>query len=118
MKQIFLIIFILTSLIPFSYASFPVIDTVYTLESVESTSSIISEVDTSTGKFKLDIIAFIIGILTFWLIPLLFGLPLLLLFVRKKHFRGSLAWGWLTGLILPLLIMFIIFELPKLSFIY
>jgi hypothetical protein len=116
MKQIFLIIFILATFIPNTYASFPVIETVNVVESAKSATSIISEGD--TGKFQLDIVAFIIGILTFWLIPLLVGLPLLLLFVRKKHFRGSLAWGWLTGLLLPLLIMFIIFEVPKLSFIY
>jgi len=58
-------------------------------------------------RFKLDTVAFIIGILTFWLM-FLFGLPLLLLFVNKKNFRGSLALGWLAGLLLPFLIILII----------
>ncbi|MDA9612432.1 hypothetical protein N9S08_01300, partial [Flavobacteriales bacterium] len=35
-------------------------------------------------RFKLDIVAFIIGILTFWMM-FLFGLPLLLLFINKKN---------------------------------
>ena len=43
-------------------------------------------------KFKLDTVAFMIGILTFWLM-FLFGLPLLLLFINKKNFRGSLSMG-------------------------
>ena len=51
-------------------------------------------------KFKLDKIAFMIGIITFWMM-FLFGLPLLLLFINKKNFRGSLALGWLAGLLLP-----------------
>ena len=69
-------------------------------------------------KFKLDTVAFIIGILTFWLMFLLFGLPLLLLFVNKKNFRGSLAWGWLAGLLLPFLIAIIIFAVEDFSFAY
>ena len=67
-------------------------------------------------RFKLDTVAFIIGILTFWLM-FLFGLPLLLLFINKKNFRGSLAWGWLAGLLLPFLIWFIIFA-EDFSFAY
>ena len=68
-------------------------------------------------KFKLDTVAFIIGILTFWLM-FLFGLPLLLLFINKKNFRGSLAWGWLAGLLLPFLITIIIFAVEDFSFAY
>tara|TARA_B100000902_G_C27218933_1_gene868548 strand:- start:556 stop:864 length:309 start_codon:yes stop_codon:yes gene_type:complete len=71
--------------------------------------------DPENERFKLDITAFIIGVLTFWMF-LFFGLPLLLLFINKKNFRGSLALGWLAGLLLPLLIMIIIaaedFSLP------
>ncbi len=68
-------------------------------------------------KFKLDTVAFIIGILTFWMM-FLFGLPLLLLFINKKNFRGSLALGWLAGLLLPFLIAFIIFAAEDFSFAY
>jgi hypothetical protein len=68
-------------------------------------------------RFKLDTVAFIIGILTFWLM-FLFGLPLLLLFINKKNFRGSLAWGWLAGLLLPFLIGIIIFAVEDFSFAY
>jgi hypothetical protein len=68
-------------------------------------------------RFKLDTLAFIIGILTFWLM-FLFGLPLLLLFINKKNFRGSLALGWLAGLLLPFLIAFIIFAAEDFSFAY
>ena len=68
-------------------------------------------------RFKLDKVAFIIGILTFWLM-FLFGLPLLLLFINKKNFRGSLAWGWLAGLLLPFLIGIIIFAAEDFSFAY
>jgi uncharacterized membrane protein len=63
-------------------------------------------------KFKLDILAFIIGILTVWLIPL-YGLPLLLLFINKKNFRGSLAWGWLAGLVLVFLLIFLVFFIEE-----
>ena len=68
-------------------------------------------------KFKLDTVAFMIGILTFWMM-FLFGLPLLLLFINKKNFRGSLAWGWLAGLLLPFLIGIIIFVAEDFSFAY
>jgi hypothetical protein len=50
--------------------------------------------DPEPEKFKLDALGFIISILTFWLLPL-YDLPLLLLFINKKNFIGSLAWGWL-----------------------
>ena len=68
-------------------------------------------------KFKLDKVAFMIGMLTFWMM-FLFGLPLLLLFINKKNFRGSLAWGWLAGLLLPFLISIIIFAAEDFSFAY
>ena len=71
----------------------------------------------SPDKFKLDKVAFMIGMLTFWMM-FLFGLPLLLLFINKKNFRGSLAWGWLAGLLLPLLIGIIIFAVEDFSFAY
>ena len=87
-----------------AFASFPV-----------ETQIILTEADPE--KFKLDTVAFIIGILTFWMM-LLFGLPLLLLFVNKKNFRGSLAWGWLAGLLLPFLIGIIIFAAEDFSFAY
>ena len=78
-----------------SFASFPV-----------ETQVLLSEVDPE--KFKLDTLGFVLGVLTLWLIPL-YLLPLLLLFVKKKNFRGSLAWGWLAGLILTLVIILIVF---------
>jgi hypothetical protein len=76
---------------------------------------LLTEVDPE--KFKLDTVAFMIGILTFWMM-FLFGLPLLLLFINKKNFRGSLAWGWLAGLLLPFLIVIIIFAAEDFSFAY
>ena len=69
-------------------------------------------VDTDPESFKLDIWGFIIGILTVWLMPL-FGLPLLLLFINKKHFRKSLAWGWLAGLVLVILLVIAIESIPS-----
>jgi hypothetical protein len=41
-----------------------------------------------------------------------------LLFVKKKHFRGSLAWGWLAGWVLILLIALLIFIGPEFMFLY
>lgn len=67
------------------FASFPV-----------ETETLLTDPDTE--KFKLDAWGYIIGILTFLMLPY----SLLLLFVRKKNFRGSLAWGWLTALLLIL----------------
>jgi len=87
-----------------AFASFPV-----------ETQMLLTEADPE--KFKLDKVAFIIGILTFWMM-FLFGLPLLLLFINKKNFRGSLAWGWLAGLLLPFLIGIIIFAAEDFSFAY
>jgi len=85
-------IFCLFSLLTiFAFASFPV-----------ETQMLLKEVDPE--KFKLDAWGFIIGILT---MPLLifYGLPLALLFINKKNFRKSLAFGWLAGLILIILIV-------------
>ena len=70
-----------------AYAAFPV-----------ETQILLTETD--PDKFKLDRLGFIIGILSLILLPY----SLLLLFVRKKNFRGSLAWGWLAGLVLIILI--------------
>ena len=56
--------------------------------------------DADPESFKLDTWGFIIGILSLILLPY----SLLLLFIRKKNFRGSLAWGWLAGLVLIILI--------------
>jgi len=75
-----------------SFASFPV-----------ETQVLLSEVN--YYKFKLDTLGFVLGVLTLWLLPY----SLLLLFIRKKNFRGSLAWGWLAGLILTLVIILIVF---------
>ena len=70
--------------------------------------------DTEPEKFKLDTLGFIIGILTCLLLPY----SLLLLFVKKKHFRGSLVWGWLAGWVLILLIALLIFIGPEFMFLY
>ena len=91
MKKIRLFcLFSLVSVI--SFASFPV-----------ETQVLLSEVDPE--KFKLDTLGFVLGVLTLWLLTY----SLLLLFIRKKNFRGSLAWGWLAGLILTLVIILIVF---------
>jgi len=65
-------------------------------------------------KFKLDNLGFIIGILTCLLLPY----SVLLLFIKKKNFRGSLAWGWLAGWVLILLIALLIFIGPEFMFLY
>jgi len=67
--------------------------------------------DPDPESFKLDIGGFIIGILTMPL--LIFSLPLALLFIRKKHFRKSLAWGWLAGLVLVILLVIAIESIPS-----
>ena len=88
--------FILTLLFAFlgfttTFASFPV-----------ETQSLILDADPES--FKLDTWGFIIGILTTPLL-LFYGLPCALLFINKKHFRKSLALGWIAGLILIILIV-------------
>ena len=65
--------------------------------------------ETDPDKFKLDRWGFIIGILTLILLPY----SLLLLFIRKKNFRGSLAWGWLAGLVLVILLVIAIELVPS-----
>lgn len=100
MKKIGLLsLFSLCSVIAF--AAFPV-----------ETQTILT--DTEPDKFKLDTLGFIIGILTCLLLPY----SLILLFVKKKNFRGSLAWGWLAGWILILLIALLIFIGPEFMFLY
>lgn len=76
------------------FASFPV-----------ETKTLLTDPDPE--KFKLDAWGYIIGILTFLMLPY----SLLLLFVRKKNFRGSLAWGWLTALLLILAFIVVVFTL-------
>ena len=73
--------------------------------------------DTDPERFKLDTLGFIVGILT---LPLffIFGLPLVLLFINKKHFRKSLAWGWLAGLILIIGIAVLISSGPEQLLLY
>ena len=74
-------------------------------------------IDTDPERFKLDTWGFIIGILTTWLLPF-YGLPFALLFINKKHFRKSLAWGWLAGLILTVLIILLVFLNPQSILLY
>ena len=69
----------------FTFASFPVETQV---------------VLTDPEGFKLDAWGFIIGIISILAMPY----SLLLLFINKKNFRGSLAWGWLAGLVLIILV--------------
>ena len=83
-----------------AYASFP----------VEISALIVTDPE----KFKLDTLGFILGILTTWLLPY----SLLLLLIQKKNFKGSLAWGWLTGFVLTIVIVILVFALPEFRFIY
>jgi hypothetical protein len=80
----------------FVFAAFPV-----------ETQNLLTEADPE--KFKLDTLGFILGILTILLMPY----SLLLLFIRKKNFRGSLAWGWLAGLVLIILLVIAIELVPS-----
>jgi len=84
-----------------AFASFPV-----------ESQMLLTEADPE--KFKLDTLAFIIGILTCLLLPY----SVLLLFIKKKNFRGSLAWGWLAGWVLILLIALLIFIGTEFMFLY
>ena len=84
-----------------AFASFPV-----------ESQMLLTEADPE--KFKLDTLGFIIGILTCLLLPY----SVLLLFIKKKNFRGSLAWGWLAGWVLILLIALLIFIGPEFMFLY
>ena len=99
--------FILTLLFAFlgfttTFASFPV-----------ETQALILDADPES--FKLDTLGFIIGILTTPLL-LFYGLPCALLFINKKHFRKSLALGWLAGLVLIILI--VVAAETEFSFLY
>ena len=71
-----------------AFAAFPV-----------ETQNLLTEADPK--KFKLDTLGFVLGMLTIWMMPY----SLALLFIKKKNFRGSLAWGWLAGLVLALLLV-------------
>ena len=73
--------------------------------------------DTDSDSFKLDTWGFIIGILTTPLL-LFYGLPLALLFINKKHFRKSLALGWLAGLILLIIIVLLVSSGPEQLLLY
>ena len=59
--------------------------------------------NTDPDMFRLDTWGFIIGIFSWFLLPY----SLVLLVIKKPNFRGSLAWGWLTGLVLFLLLVFV-----------
>ena len=100
MKRVVLF-FLFGCLSVIAFASFPV-----------ETQALIADVD--PDKFKLDRWGFIIGILTVILLPY----SLLLLFIRKKNFRGSLAWGWLAGLVLIILIAVLSFSVDEFKFLY
>ena len=89
MKKIVLFVFF-GCISAFAFAAFPV-----------ETQMIITKVEPEA--FKLDFWGFLVGILTTPLL-LFFGLPLLLLFINKKHYRKSLVFGWLAGLVLIILI--------------
>ena len=84
-----------------AFASFPV-----------ETQVMLTEAD--PRWFKLDTWGFIIGILSTILLPY----SLLLLFIRKKNFRSSLAWGWLAGIVLIVLIIILSFSLDEFKFLY
>ena len=89
MKRVVLF-FLFGCLSVIAFASFPV-----------EMQALVIEADPEV--FKLDTWGFIIGILT---APLLifFGLPLFLLFIEKKDFRKSLAFGWLAAFGLGIII--------------
>ena len=63
--------------------------------------------DSDPEGFKLDAWGFIIGILTTPLL-LFYALPCALLFINKKHFRKSLAFGWLAGAVLIIVIVVLV----------
>jgi hypothetical protein len=85
----------------FAFAAFPI-----------EVQTLIADADPES--FKLDIWGFIIGVLTVLFLPY----SLLLLFIRKKNFRGSLAWGWLAGFILIILIIIAAFTAPEIQLMY
>jgi len=73
--------------------------------------------DADPESFKLDAWGFIIGILTTPLL-IIYGLPCALLFINKKHFRKSLALGWLAGLILLIIIVLLVSSGPEQLLLY
>ena len=73
--------------------------------------------DTDPESFKLNTWGFIIGILTTPLL-IIYGLPCALLFINKKHFRKSLAWGWLACFILIILIVVLVESGPEQLLLY
>tara|TARA_B110000116_G_C16242669_1_gene318711 strand:+ start:54 stop:356 length:303 start_codon:yes stop_codon:yes gene_type:complete len=85
----------------FAFAAFPI-----------EVQTLIADADPES--FKLDIWGFIIGVLTVLFLPY----SLLLLFIRKKNFRGSLAWGWLAGIVLIILIIIAAFAAPEIQLMY
>tara|TARA_B100001105_G_C22261674_1_gene387001 strand:- start:216 stop:527 length:312 start_codon:yes stop_codon:yes gene_type:complete len=88
----------------FAFAAFPI-----------EAQALITDADPES--FKLDTWGLIIGILT---MPFLifYGLPLALLFINKKHFRKSLALGWLAGLILLIIIVLLVSSGPEQLLLY
>jgi hypothetical protein len=100
MKRVVLF-FLLGYLSVIAFASFPV-----------ETQIMLTETDPK--GFRLDTWGFIIGILSLILLPY----SLLLLFIRKKNFRRSLAWGWLAGLVLIVLIVIFSFSVDEFKFLY
>ena len=103
MKRVILF-FLFGCLSVIAFASFPV-----------ETQALI--VDADPESFKLDTWGFIIGILTTPLL-LFYGLPCALLFINKKHFRKSLVFGWLAGLVLIILITVLSLSVDEFKFLY
>ena len=103
MKRVVLF-FLFGCLSVIAFASFPV-----------ETQIMLTEVDPE--GFKLDTWGFIIGILTTPFL-LLYGLPLALLFINKKHFRKSLAFGWLAGAVLIVIIVVLVESELEQLFLY
>jgi len=94
MKRIILLLIMLTTITNVSYASFPVTENTQT-EIIEN-STIINAPDSSAYM----ILGFFVGFFSWFLLLL----PLLLLFVPNKSFRKGIIAGFLTMLILLVLI--------------
>ena len=91
MKRIFLLLFILTTVSNFSYASFPVLENVKksSVKHIESTVFLDSE----------DVIYYGLGFFVGFLSVLLYFLPLLFLFFPNKSFRKGIYIGLITLLV-------------------
>ncbi len=63
------------------------------------TQSILADADPE--KFQFNILAFLLGVITIWLMPY----SLLFLLVKSNNFKKSIAIGWLVGLLLILLLV-------------